>query len=744
MYSPEIEDLHRPPDTNHGYTGMNRPIRSPLLVVKMILPSIRSLQSVKAVLGAASLALLAAPLMFSSAQAQAVPTERPTPPAADPGAIVPLPGLNLTYGDYTLVRSALIDAQSGDWVTARSTAQRITDDTARKIIRWLELQDRNSGASSIEISTFLNTNQDWPRRDRLERRAEEALLLENTDTGSLLSWFDLNPPLTGEGKIRFGEALVEAGETERGREMIRGGWIEHDFSSAREAQIIAQHRNTLRREDHIARLDRLLWDKDATDARQMASLVGADHAALAEARIRLARRSAGVDSAIDAVPANLVNDPGLLLERARWRRRNGAPNDAVPLILRAPTTGEEMVRPDEFWRERHLHARRLIKERDYRTAYDLVRNHGMSSGVSFAEGEWLAGWIALRFLNDPTAAYFHFRTLAANVRTPISKARAEYWAGRAAQADGRAADAGFYYKLAAEHDTTFYGQLARQSLLGGDNAISIASTGRQTPATFNTSSAVAAMKMLNALGEEKLVTAFFYHLSRYLTDAGDLEAMAQWLKIAGRPNLAVRTAKIASRKGIELPDYAYPTNALPDVPSAGSPVERALAFGISRQESEFNPQAVSHAGARGLMQLMPGTAKRTANAYGLPYSKSRLLTDPTYNAKIGITHLGDLLDEFGGSYILTIAAYNAGGGRVNEWIATYGDPRTPGIDPIDWVEQIPFSETRNYVQRVLENTQVYRARLAGAPVNVKLIQDLHRAGIVPSAPPAAVPVPPTQ
>jgi len=683
-------------------------------------------------------------MLAGPALSQAVPTQRPTPPATDPNATVPLPGLSFTYADYALVQSALSEAQAGDWVTARATSARIKDETARKIIRWLELQDRNAGNTSIEITEFLNANPDWPRRERLERRAEEALLAEQPDTGTVLSWFDLNPPVTGEGKIRFGEALIEAGDTERGKESIRAGWIEHDFETTREAQIVRQHSGTLRREDHITRLDRLLWDRDATDARQMASLVGAEHAALAEARLRLAKRSAGVDSAVDAVPASLVNDPGLLFERARWRRRNGAPDDAVPLILRAPTTGEEMVRPDEFWRERHLHARRLLRERDYRTAYDLVRNHGLSSGVSFAEGEWLAGWIALRFLNDPTSAYFHFRTLAANVQTPISKARAEYWAGRAAQADGRTEDAAFYYQRASEHDTTFYGQLARQSLLGGDTTISIIAGPGGAPATFQTSSAVAAMKMLNALGEERLVTAFFFHLSRYFQDTGDLEAMAQWLKSAGRPNLAVRTAKIAARKGIELPDYSYPTTALPNVTSAGSPVERALVFGISRQESEFDPTAVSHAGARGLMQLMPATAKRTANAYGLPYDRSRLLTDPEYNAKIGTTHLGDLLDEFGGSYVLTIAAYNAGGHRVNQWIATYGDPRTPGIDPIDWVEQIPFSETRNYVQRVLENTQVYRARLAGKPVNLKLIEDLHRAGIVPAAPPAAVPVPATQ
>lgn len=716
----------------HNSPLKSRPLHAALAVA-------RTTALTAALVAAATLAGTTSP-----SQAQAVPAQRPTPPAINPSATVPLPGLSLTYADYSLIQSALSDAQSGDWVSVATTSPRIKDTTARKILTWLELQDKNAGSSQVAISNFLAANKDWPRRDRLERRAEEALLAENPDSGSLLAWFDLNPPITGDGKIRFGEALVAAGDTERGTQLIRDGWINHDFNKTREAQIIRQHRGTLRQQDHIARLDRLLWDKDATDARQMASLVGADHAALAEARIRLIRRSKGVDTAVAAVPANLANDPGLLLERARWRRRNGSPETAVPLILRAPTTADEMVRPDEFWRERHLHARRLIKERDYRTAYDLSRNHGLSSGVSFAEGEWLAGWLALRFLNDPTAAFYHFRTLLDGVKTPISQARAAYWAGRAAQADGRNDDAAFYYKRASDHDTTYYGQLARQSLLGGDTSIHIVDPGQNAPATFDTSSAVAAMKMLSALGEERLVTAFFYHLSRYFEDKGDLAAMAQWLRTAGRPNLSVRTAKIAARKGIDLPDYSYPTTALPNVASAGAPVERALVFGISRQESEFDPSAVSHAGARGLMQLMPATAKRTANAYGLPYNRARLLTDPAYNATIGTTHLGDLLDEFGGSYILTIAAYNAGGHRVNQWIDTYGDPRTPGIDPIDWVEQIPFSETRNYVQRVLENTQIYRARLAGKPTQVNLVQDLHRAGIVPSAAPAAVPAPATQ
>lgn len=682
-------------------------------------------------------------LAATPAAAQAVPTARPSSPGIDPNATVPLPGLSLTYADYALIQSALSDAQSDNWPAASAAVVRISDPVARKIIRWLELQDKQSGVSHTEIMAFLAANTDWPRRGRLERRAEEALLNESPDTGSLLAWFDLNPPVTGEGKIRFGEALIAAGDTERGKGLIRQGWIDHDFDRTREAQIVRQHRSILRQEDHIARLDRLLWDRDATDARQMARLVGQEHAALAEARIRLVKRSAGVDSAVAAVPSSLVNDPGLLLERARWRRRNGTPETAVPLILKAPTTGEEMRRPEEFWRERHLHARRLIKERDYKTAYDLVRNHGMSSGVAFAEGEWLAGWLALRFLNDPTSAYFHFRTLMNNVSSPISKARAAYWAGRAAQADGRKDDAAFYYDRASEFDTTYYGQMARQSLIGGDTTIHIIGGPPQSPKGFDTSSAAQAMKMLNALGEERLVTSFFYHLSRYFDDPADLDAMASWLRSAGRPNLAVRTAKIASRKGIELPEHAYPTNALPNVASAGSPVERALAFGISRQESEFNPSAVSHAGARGLMQLMPGTAKQTARAHGLPYDRSRLLTDPAYNTRIGTTHLGDLLDDFGGSYVLTIAAYNAGPHRVAEWIATYGDPRTPGIDPIDWVEQIPFSETRNYVQRVLENTQVYRARLAGKPVDVRLIEDLHRAGRTPSNAPAAVPLPAT-
>lgn len=680
--------------------------------------------------------LLGAPATLAD---PAVPTPRP---AVDPAAPVALPGLSMSNADYSLFLASLGDANRGAWPEVAAKSAQLGDPVAVKILRWLALQDRNSGAGHAEISAFVAANPDWPRRARLERRAEEALLDEAPDHGQALAWFDLNPPVTGEGKIRLGTALIAAGDTERGETMIRRGWIEHDFESAREAEIVRQFANVLRREDHVERLDRLLWDRDATDARAMARIVGAEYAALAEARLRLVARSAGVDDAVAAVPQSLINDPGLLLERARWRRRNGLEDAAVPLILKAPPTGEEMVRPDEFWTERKLHARRLLREGNYRTAYDLVRHHGMSQGVDFAEGEWLAGWIALRFLDDPTSAYFHFRTLLNNVSTPISQARAAYWAGRAAHADGRLDEAAFYYERAGEHGTTYYGQLARESLVGGVRDLDVApGTAPGGPATFATSSAVAAMKMLNAVGEERLVTAFFYHLVNHFDAAGDLEALASWLMQAGRPNLSVRTAKIASQRGIELPDYAYPVSPLPEVASAGSPVERALVFGISRQESEFNPQAVSHAGARGLMQLMPATAERTARAYGLPYDRNRLLTDPAYNTLIGTTHLGDLLDEFSGSYVLTIAAYNAGGHRVNQWIATYGDPRTPGIDPIDWVEQIPFSETRNYVQRVLENTQIYRARLAGGPVPVELVRDLHRAGVVPAAPPSAVPLP---
>ncbi len=686
-------------------------------------------------------AVTVAPVAPVSAE-PAVPAARPAPPSIDPNAVVPLPGLNITHADYAALLAGLNAANREDWATVSTQASRIGDPVARDILRWLELQAKDSGATHTEINAFLESHPDWPRRSRLEWRAEEALLDEKPSDAAVLTWFELNPPVTGEGKIRFGEALITAGEEERGEDLIRLGWIEHDFDTTREQQIVREYANVLRREDHVARLDRLLWEQDTTDARNMARIVGAEYAALADARLKLVTRAAGVDDAVARVPQSLVNDPGLLLERARWRRRAGLDDAAVPLILKAPPTGEEMRRPDVFWTERHLHARRLMKEGDYKTAYELARNHGMSEGVDFAEGEWLAGWLALRFLDDPTRAYFHFRTLLNGVSTPISKARAAYWAGRAAQADGRADDAAFYYQRAAEHDTTYYGQLARQSVLGGDPSLTVTnSTRRGKPETFESSSAVEAMKMLNALGEERLVTSFFYQLAGYFTDPADLEAMAAWLRKTGRPNLSVRTAKIASQRGIEIPDYAYPTDAVPDVASVGIPVERALVFGISRQESEFNPQAVSRAGARGLMQLMPGTARQTANAYGLPYDGSRLLTDPAYNAQIGTTHLGDLLDEFGGSYVLTIAAYNAGGHRVNEWINTYGDPRTPGIDPIDWVEQIPFSETRNYVQRVLENTQVYRARLAGKPVPVELVRDLHRAGVVPNAPPQAVPLP---
>ena len=687
------------------------------------------------------LAALAVAIPISASAEPAVPKVRPSPAATGPGSAMPGPGSILGAEDRALLVSALAQAERGRWADVAEAKARLEDATAAKILTWLAFQDRNSGASYQAIASFVASNPDWPRSGRLIRRAEEAFLDGEPDDAQALVWFDLNPPVTGEGKIRFGDALIAAGDTARGQDMIRRGWIEHDFRSAREAEIVRRYAGTLRHADHVQRLDRLLWDRDATDARAMARVVGAEYAALAEARIRLVERAPGVDTAVAAVPARLIDDPGLMLDRARWRRRAGLENEALPLILKVPPSAEAMVRPEEFWTERKLHARRLLKTGDYRTAYELVRHHGMSDGVDFAEGEWLAGWIALRFLNNPTEAYFHFRTLLNGVSTPISKARAAYWAARAAEADGRIQDAAFYYESASEFDTTYYGQLARESLLGSDKKLVLAAPPREAPRDFGTASAVAAMKILDSVGEDRLVTSFFYRLAEYFESPGDLSAMADWLVEAGRPNLAIRTANIAAQRGIELPHHAYPVGALPDVGSAGLPVERALVFGISRQESEFNPQAVSRAGARGLMQVMPATARQTARMHALAYDRNRLLTDPAYNTLIGSTHLGDLLDTYGGSYILAIAAYNAGPSNVREWIATYGDPRSPGIDPIDWVEQIPFAETRNYVQRVLENTQVYRTRLAGQPMPVDLVRDLHRAGIVPPAPPAAVPLP---
>ena len=649
-----------------------------------------------------------------------IPLTKPAPPP---------PSDLLSETDGHALWDGLDAREKGKWMEVRTFARQISDPTAKAILNWLRFQKEGAGSTVAEVVAFQEQYPHWPRQDRLSRRAEEALTDYPMRDADVIAWFATRDPLTGEGKVRLGEAFLNSGQQIEGATWIQRAWVEHQFSRSREAEILKKYGVHLPPQAHEDRLNRLIWEQRFSDGRRMLQLVNSEARALADARLKLASRSRGAESAVTRVPANLRTDAGLLFDHARYLRRRGQEQTAIPLLLTPPTATHSITRPDRAWTERKILARKALTEGHYQEAYGLATGHGHERGVAFAEGEFLAGWIALQYLNDANRAFVHFQTLEAGVTTPISKSRGAYWMGRAAEARGRADEASSYYRQASSYPTTFYGQLATSRLSSGSVLLQLPAAPTPTAAHSGALAAndmVRAFELMNEAGEDSLARSFVIELANTLPDATGLAALADLMVERDLPNLSVRVAKIAAGRGISLPERSYPTAVLPAFTQVGKPVEPALVYGLSRQESEFNPRAVSHAGARGLMQLMPRTARAVARQIGVPYRRSGLTDDPSYNATLGSAHLSDLLDDFAGSYIMTIAAYNAGAHRVSQWVERYGDPRDPAVDPIDWMENIPFTETRNYVQRVIENVQVYRARLQGRAVDLKIEQDIAR------------------
>ncbi|HEX7775165.1 MAG TPA: lytic transglycosylase domain-containing protein, partial [Parvibaculum sp.] len=651
---------------------------------------------------------------------------------------------NVSKADLNALTDAFNEADRKNWPEAMRHMARIDDPVAAKLVLWTRLVAEDSGATLAEITDFQEKNPDWPRQTLLTRRAEEALLSYPASNEGLLTWFSAHPPQTGEGKIHYGQALIASGRGEEGGDWIRRAWVEDDFTQTRQREILANFRATLTPATQRARLDRLLSDQRTEDAKATAALIGADARALADARIRLMTGSSTADDALSRVPASLKGDPGLLFDRIRYERRRGDDDAVLPLILTAPTAPHQPIDVDAWWIERKIAARNALAEGRYKDAYTIVSQHGLQSGSDFADAEFFSGWIALQFLNNAGTALSHFITLEGAVSTPISKARAEYWCARAAAAQGNGKVADLYYRRAATYPTTFYGQLATAALAINNSDLRLHLPRDPQPtatekAEFKKLELVHAVYILHDLGRTDQMWSFMLHLADILETPQQMVELADLAVAFDDPKLSLRVAKAASQRNIVLPQRAYPVSLMPAYPEKGPRVEKALVYGLSRQESEFDPAVVSSAGARGLMQLMPATARRVARQISVPYSPRRLTTDPAYNAMLGSAHLGDLIDGYTGSYVMSVAAYNAGATHVGEWVDQFGDPRSTAVDPVDWIENIPFTETRNYVQRVMENLEVYRSRLSGSAQRIRLGDDIRRNTGAPIATAAPAP-----
>lgn len=616
-------------------------------------------------------------------------------------------------------RAAFAAIEQGNWRAARRHAQRGDFPLADKVLLWYELRRPGSDAIFADIARFLGENPDWPGQRTLQERAEVAPVAEKDDA-LVLVWYGERPPRTVDGRIRYADALLRGGREEEGVLVLREAWVEGNFGHRQERSFRKRYAQYLRPEDSLARLDRLVWEGRLQPARRLMTRVDQGYRALAHARLTLRYMKPGVDRAIDLVPDELASHPGLIYERLRWRREKGRPEQARELLWDRPV---ELTRPDLWWAERGRQFRAALALGHISDAYRLASGHWQSSGAGYAEAEWLAGWVSLRFLDDSAVALGHFERMYAAVTTPVSRARGAYWIARAAQALDRDEEARAAYEAAATHPSTFYGQLAATHLgLGAhDFADTPAAPGADARTMFEKKEMVRIVRLLGSLGAKSLIEPFVSQLDALAETAGERALIAMLAAEMERPDLAVRIARRARRNGELLTVTGYP---LIDLPEDGA--EQALTLAIIRQESAFNPGAVSPSGARGLMQLMPATARQMAKAKGLRYSARKLLADPDYNIILGSGYLGRLLGNYDGSYVLALAAYNGGPGRVKRWMREFGDPRESAIDVIDWVETIPLEETRNYVQRVLEGLQVYRWRLGQADAALVTGSDLNR------------------
>ena len=632
---------------------------------------------------------------------------------------------SISANDQAILAAIVKAGEQKNWSELAALSSRASDPTVAAIARWRYLIDRESGASFADLSAFLDAHPNWPNAETTQRNAERAMPVD-MPASQVLAFFQNREPVSGEGMLMRGAALLAQGDTAEGPIWIRRGYVAGTFSASREAQIREQYAQYLPADADKLRLSALLWEDDFAGAQRMLAYVDTGTRAVGTARLKLRSNTKGAQQFIDAVPAALKEDFGLLYDIGRWYRRSEQYTAGARFMAKSYRDPAIPIPLDKWWDEKSAHVRMAIKERRWTDAYAVSASAGLTEGADFAEAEFLAGWMQLRFLGDTSRALAHFDRIAPNVSTPISLARGHYWTARAREAAGDNAGAIVEYELAAKNPETYYGQLATAALSSNptitvDMSTSVSSRGIST---MERDELVQAIAMLSAIGDTTLLPRFVGALGDRLEVREDFETASALLMQLNRPAMSVRVAKRAMQKDLHVFRYAYPMVDLPPYRGNGQPPDPAFVHALMRQESEFDPNARSTADARGIMQMLPATAKMTANRHGIPYEASRLLGDWQYNATLGMAHMRDLLDQFGGSYVLVAVAYNAGPGRANQWIKEFGDPRSPGVDVVDWIERIPFSETRNYVMRLIENTNVYRAMLAGGSAPLQMEADL--------------------
>ncbi|CUU17895.1 Soluble lytic murein transglycosylase precursor EC 321 CDS [Bradyrhizobium sp.] len=657
---------------------------------------------------------VAAPLLAPATRQHATPRKPVTPAAVAATS-------STSQADKDTLENVIELVRKRKAADATNYAASISDPVARKLAEWIILRSEDNGATVERYRAFLSANPSWPSQTFLRRRLEAAMWDDRRDDSVAWSWFENESPVSAKGRFTLAKAMLARGDRANAERLVREAWRSDPMSEETENNALDQFGALLTPGDQKARMDTLLYGSENEAALRAAKRLGAGYLALAKARIASVKKAPNARALLDAVPRELHNDPGFIFSKIQLLRREEKFAEAAQLMLSAPKDPNRLYNLDEWWIERRLLARKMIDTEEFRSAYLIARDAALPSrDIYKTEQEFTAGWIALRFLNDPAAATQHFARIGVGSVNPTTLARAGYWQGRAAEAAGRQQEARNAYARAAEQSTSYYGQLARAKL--GLPQIELNSQPRGRSA--ERLEIVRAAHLLYELDEREMAIPVLADMG----ENGDPEALAGLGELTQRYSDArgmLLLGKAALNRGLPFDFYAYPVNGIPQFTPIGPEVERSIVYAIARQESAFNPSVVSPAQAYGLMQVTPDAARYVCKRHGATYDLGRLKNDSVYNATLGSAELGGLLEDYRGSYIMTFAAYNAGRGSVKKWVDRYGDPRDPKVDAVDWVELIPFSETRNYVQRIMENLQVYRARFGGG-TRLQIEADLRR------------------
>ena len=617
-------------------------------------------------------------------------------------------------GDLALVKDAIDLTRKAKTQEATDIRNKITDPAAQKLVEWYILRHPETIAPFSRYAAFIAANPQWPSAPLLRRRAEARLWEQRIDAATVRS-FTGDQPASAKGKLALARVLLAEGDRDGAARLARDAWRSDELSERLEIDVFETFRELLNRDDHRARMDRRIGAKDLAGAKRAAQRLGGDELAIVKACAAVRGKADKAMEVLDDVAVEARQDLGYTLCRIQWMLAKDRIDDAARLMVAAAPETMALQDTDQWWRERRSLARKLLDQGKFQTAYQVIRPAALPANEYYrSDFHFMCGWIALRYLDDPATAARHFARIDEGQVNPTVLARANYWRGRAAEAVGQTDAMRASYEAAARYPTAYYGQLARARLGRDQIELRAPSPVLASADASATDERVRAADMLYEIGERDVVLYFAADLGEQSADVALLEALGE---LTGRRNDAramLQVGKPSLGRGLPLDHYAFPTIGIPPHRQFAPEIEHSMIYSVARTESAFDQRDKSAANAVGLMQVTPEAARDTAKRFKVSYDWDRMVSDPVYNTQIGAAELSALLSEYKGNHIMTFAGYNAGRGRVRDWVKAYGDPRDPKVDPVDWVERIPFSETRNYVQRVIENLAVYRVRFDGS------------------------------